>query len=220
MIDRDAHPPQVAAKDRLKPADHAQGLRSVIGIAGAASNTGKTWLCERLVSTLRKRDLPVTAIKVTRTHVATCPRENDGCGVCDSLRQPFEIIEDEDRLFRPGKDTGRYRAAGAETVLWLLVQPMHLAEGIASLFSKIPAGSLVVAEGNSFVEAVEADHVAMMLSGDELKPSAENLIERVHAFGARKRDQARAHEMLTKRNAPKVPLLLPDSLVTWLDALL
>ncbi|MCA9320385.1 MAG: hypothetical protein KDB53_06610, partial [Planctomycetes bacterium] len=113
---REQAPPAAKPEERFAWQDESPGLSGVLSIAGASSNTGKTTLVEASTRILRQLGHRVCALKVTRTHIGGCPRENDGCGTCDSLVQPFEIIEDRARLDVRGKDTGRYFGAGADQV--------------------------------------------------------------------------------------------------------
>ena len=118
---------------------------------------------------------------MTRTHIDTCPRNNDGCGVCDDLNQPFRIIRDMKELDVAGKDTGRYLAAGAAEVVWLIVDPKHTGAGVRAALEAIPKGALLVAEGNSFRDHVTGDSLAIMAMTDahEMKDSARHVVDRV-----------------------------------------
>src|SRR6188474_1479706 len=68
------------------------GIAATVGICGAASNAGKTWLCETVLRSLRADGWPTLALKVTRTHLGDCPRGISTCGTCDSLAGDYEIV--------------------------------------------------------------------------------------------------------------------------------
>jgi hypothetical protein len=159
------------------------GIAATVSICGAASNAGKTWLCESVLRDLRAEGRPTVALKVTRTHLGDCPRGIEACGTCDSLAADFELVRERARLDVPRKDTGRYFSAGADHVLWLLVKPSSVRAGLAAALAAVPAGCVLVAEGNSFRDYASADVTLMALSGSgTLKPSALHVVDRVDAW--------------------------------------
>lgn len=177
-------PPEKAPPGRrLDLRLRAVDLRGVVAVAGATSNAGKTRTVEMLLAALARERIPATALKVTRTHLTSCPRGHDACGTCDSLTGAFEIVRDKVRLAEPGKDTARYLAAGAGDVLWLLARPDAMEAGLAAVAAALRPGVVLVAEGNSFLDWAEVD-VALMAVWDREtpKPSAEHVIDRVDAF--------------------------------------
>ncbi|HGY92066.1 MAG TPA: hypothetical protein ENK43_12925 [Planctomycetes bacterium] len=195
----DAHEP-IPSRNAPPPSDPALRIATfarrpdlplVISITGASSNTGKTQLMERAIRHFRKRQWPVTALKVTRTHIGSCPRKNDACTTCDDLVHPFELVENILQLDVNGKDTGRYLAAGADQVLWLLVQPTQVGRGVARALDKVSPGHVLLVEGNSFRDWADA-HQTFMAVGRRLrvKPSARMILDRVDAFVAEAATQA------------------------------
>ena len=95
----------------------------MIGSAGA--NVGKTELACALIKKLG-RTTDITGIKVTtiRAKDGECPRGGQGCGVCSSLDEDFDIMEETDSDTE--KDTSRLLAAGAKRVFWLRVMKQRL----------------------------------------------------------------------------------------------
>ena len=179
-------PPRARDDERFSAREANADLGRVIAVTGSSSNAGKTWLAEACIGALRRRGRPLTALKVTRTHLGECPRRNDGCGTCDDLTRPFEIVTDPVRLGESGKDTARYRAAGANQVLWLLTNPYHTAAGLRAALTVVRAGSDLVAEGNSFRDFVAADVTMMALTcAHDVKPSANHIRDRVDVFVVR-----------------------------------
>jgi molybdopterin-guanine dinucleotide biosynthesis protein len=178
-------PPPLKAppERRLDPRRIAPHLRGTIAVAGATSNAGKTRTSELLLAALRRAGVPACALKTTRTHLVTCPRGNDACGTCDSLQGEFELVTDPRRIAEPGKDTARFLAAGAAQVLWLLAKPSAMEEGIRAALAAAAPGTVLVAEGNSFLDWTLVD-VALMAVWDREapKPSAEHVLERIDAF--------------------------------------
>src|SRR5688572_12940267 len=145
-----AEPRPSTPAERIDVRASFPAIAATVAICGAESNAGKTWLCETVLESLRADGRTTLALKVTRTHLGDCPRGISTCGTCDSLAGDFEIVSDRERLDVPRKDTGRYFAAGANRVLWLLVKPSSVRVGLLAALAEVPAGSVLVAEGNSF----------------------------------------------------------------------
>jgi molybdopterin-guanine dinucleotide biosynthesis protein len=179
---RSAAPRPSAPGERIQVAREFPQIAAVVSVCGAASNAGKTWLCEQILRGLCADGRRTLALKVTRTHLGDCPRGVTGCGTCDSLEGAFEIVRDPARLDVRGKDTGRYCEAGADRVLWLLVHPLAVRAALLAVLAEVPGGSVLVAEGNSFRDYASADVSLLALSaGGGLKPSAEHVLDRVDA---------------------------------------
>ncbi|MAG56607.1 MAG: hypothetical protein CMJ83_09985, partial [Planctomycetes bacterium] len=73
--------------------------------------------------------------------------------MCEDLSTPWRIVQDFESLNQPTKDTGRYLAAGAREVRWLIVNPDHVDAGVRSVLAGIEGGPIIV-EGNSFLDHV------------------------------------------------------------------
>jgi hypothetical protein len=176
-------PIPAAPGDRIDVRRRFPAVAATVAVCGAASNAGKTWLCEHLIRGFRSEARPVLALKVTRTHLGDCPRGITTCGTCDSLTGDFRIVRERDDLVVPGKDTARYVEAGADRVLWLLVKPAAVRAGILAALSEVPPGFTLVAEGNSFLDSASADAAIMALSSRGVRrESARNDNDRVDAF--------------------------------------
>jgi molybdopterin-guanine dinucleotide biosynthesis protein len=188
------------------------GIAAVVSVCGAASNAGKTWLCESVLRGLGAEGRTTLALKVTRTHLGDCPRGIDTCGTCDSLGGDFELVRDRELLDVPRKDTGRYFAAGAGGVLWLLVKPSSVRAGLLAALAEVPPGSVLVAEGNSFRDYASADVTLLALSAaGELKPSARHVLDRVDACVRDRRAPDRGRAPGSAGSVRGVPLLAPDA---------
>lgn len=122
-------------------------------IGAANRDAGKTEFACAVI----RRHAPtrrIVAVKVTCVHErgGSCPRGGEGCGVCGSLQGPYCLTEEQ----RPDlpKDTSRMLHAGAAQVFWLRVRMEALAEGMAAVLARIPAGTLVICESNSARQVV------------------------------------------------------------------
>lgn len=123
-------------------------------IGAANRNVGKTELACRLIERLAGEG-SVYGVKITviRDESGGCPRGGEGCGVCTSLFEPYEITSESQR--DTGKDTSRMLAAGADEVLWLRVHIAELEKGVAALRERVPANVPVICESNTARNAIE-----------------------------------------------------------------
>lgn len=211
--------PFVAANhdERFDVKDAAPGIAGVVSITGASSNSGKTGAAVRSIRALKELGHQVTALKITRTHTTRCPRENDDCGVCESLEDDYEIVTAIDRLDVRGKDTGRYVEAGADQVLWLLVRPAATATGVRAVLKMVTPGHVLVAEGNSFRDVASADLTLMAVSERErTKPSAYAILERIDAVVVCGAVGPRAEEVAEVISGERHPFVQAEDLAAWL----
>ena len=136
----------------------------MVGSTGRRS--GKTkFVCLLINRFCSSRD--IAGIKVTTVQKAnsSCPRGEQGCGVCSSLEGHFYITEETDS--RANKDTCRMLAAGAGKVFWLRVLRKHLEEGIVALLDVIGDDAVSVCESNSLRRVVEPGVFIMIKSPSE-----------------------------------------------------
>lgn len=124
-----------------------------IVIAGAHSNIGKTSLAEEML-----RNLPNwSALKVTvKKRASRCPR-GDNCGVCDELKEDFDIVTDKKTISQRGTDTARLKEAGAEKVVWLRATLKGLRAGLTESLQRLKGSEGIVIEGTSVLRYVKPD---------------------------------------------------------------
>ncbi|PIQ89915.1 MAG: hypothetical protein COV72_00565 [Candidatus Omnitrophica bacterium CG11_big_fil_rev_8_21_14_0_20_42_13] len=123
-----------------------------IVVSGERSGIGKTYLAERLLKNLRGW----SALKVTVARAGACQSVKN-CGLCRTVKDPFEIIRDERVIKQSKKDTARLKAAGAKEVIWLRARPQGLRKGLKKAlaqFSKCPG---IVIEGTSVLKFLKPD---------------------------------------------------------------
>lgn len=120
----------------------------ILMIGSADRNVGKTQLACELIRRHAPTQL-VVGVKITsvKDREVRCPRGGDGCGVCTEFTGNYCLTEE--RNGPPGKDTTRLLEAGAAHVFWLRVHHDALAEGVAALLERIPAGAAILCESNS-----------------------------------------------------------------------
>jgi len=124
----------------------------ILGSTGR--NTGKTEFACRLINRFSKTS-KVIGIKVTSIDrdEGFCPRGPESCGVCASLKNEYDIIEETEN--NTGKDTSRMLNAGAHKVYWLKVDKNYIEKGIKALIEQLPKDALIVAESNSLRTVIE-----------------------------------------------------------------
>lgn len=152
---------------------------AVIGVGGFTSNIGKTTLVCELLHHFSGWE----AIKTTRGHYRSCGKDPHTCCVSDLLDTEPVIRSGRELTDTAGKDTGRYWAAGAANVHWVIATDEQVAAGIQNAIARVEARGVIV-EGNSFAEYVCPDFFIMVARPDDLriKPTARRALGCVSAF--------------------------------------
>ncbi len=147
----------------------------IITVSGAHSGVGKTRVVEGLLKGLKGW----SALKVTVLHNGACPTHRD-CGACDAMESKFSIVDDEARLGEFGKDTGRFKAAGAKNVLWLRARSDGLRAGLKKAMSGFKDTNGIVIEGTSVLRHIKPDLAILVKNrNSNLKPSAKEALKKV-----------------------------------------
>lgn len=152
----------------------------VVTVSGTCSEVGKTtFVCELLAR------LPGwAAVKVTRGHYRSCGRDPDTCCVSGLLGEEPRVFSDPEDTGPPAKDTGRYWAAGAADVRWVVVARGQEREGIARALAELGGHPGVIVEGNTVVESLAPDLAVMVAQPGqkEIKVSARRIVGRMDAL--------------------------------------
>ncbi len=143
---------------------------------------GKTAIAEFVIRYLKDSTTgkpQISALKVTTRHSEGCSKSS--CHVCDSIKYPFETLNDKDVIEKKGKDTARLRNAGAENVVWLQSFPETLKDGINAALKSFAPDDIVVVEGNSFLSAHEVDFAIFVARPGvtTIKKSAKSAISKI-----------------------------------------
>ncbi|OGX23612.1 MAG: hypothetical protein A3J51_06745 [Omnitrophica WOR_2 bacterium RIFCSPHIGHO2_02_FULL_45_21] len=148
----------------------------IITVSGAHSGVGKTKVAEMLLKKLRGW----SAIKVTVSHRGNvCPRHRD-CGACDELGSDFAIVSDREIIEQKGKDTQRFKQAGAKDVLWLKARPRGLKQGLKKTLFMLKKARGIIIEGNSILKYLKPDLAIFVKRGNSVfKPSAKDIFNKV-----------------------------------------
>lgn len=149
----------------------------VATISGTCSEVGKT----TLVCQLLERLPGWAAVKVTRGHYRSCGRDPDTCCVSDLLGDEPRVFSDRQRTDVDGKDTGRYWAAGASDVRWVVGARGQEHDGLARALEELADHPGVLVEGNRIVKSCDPDFAIMVAHPDqtEVKSTARRILDRV-----------------------------------------
>ena len=153
-----------------------QAGRSIVAVAGFASNVGKTSLASRLIAALPGWE----AIKVTKGHYRSCGKDPAACCVSHLLSDEPLILSGRDANYSAGKDTARFWDAGASNVHWVIATRQQVADGVRTALARVAPGAPgVVVEGTGFVVDVPADVIVMVARPDsaDIKPSARRVFK-------------------------------------------
>ncbi|HEX8070563.1 MAG TPA: hypothetical protein VF546_11470 [Pyrinomonadaceae bacterium] len=154
-------------------------MLTTVAVGGFTSNAGKTTLvCELL------RALPGwEAIKQTRGHYRSCGKDPAACCVSPLLGDEPTLRSGRAETDEPGKDTGRYWAAGAANVHWLIATDGQIEVGIRQALARVRAPGVVI-EGNSFQPHVALDFAVMVVPRvlARMKPTARRVVARCDAL--------------------------------------
>ena len=148
----------------------------IITVSGAHSGVGKTKVMEVLLRMLKGW----SALKVTVSHRnGLCPVHKD-CNTCDELHSDFSIISRKEILETKGKDTQRFKAAGAAKVLWLKSKPEALENGLKKALRLFDETKGLIIESNSALKYIKPDLAIFVKNRNSiLKPSAKEILKRV-----------------------------------------
>lgn len=154
-------------------------MEQMILIGSTGRNSGKTTLAVELIKKWTN-SFPVIALKVTtiKDKSGKCPRGGHGCGVCTSIKENFELVEELNKT--KNKDTSLLLASGAEKVYWLKCLHTHLYDGIEHFMSQIPKNALIICESNSLRKVVTPGSFIMLKSTENhvIKQSANEVIDK------------------------------------------
>ncbi len=147
----------------------------VITVSGAYSGIGKTTFIEELLKQLKGWP----CLKVTLMHKGLrCPIHKN-CGACNKLDSKFCIVTDKKILEQKGKDTYRFKQAGAKQVFWLKAQTQEgLKQGLKKAMAMFGKSKGLIVEGTSVLKYLHPD-LAVFITGNESpwKESAKEVVK-------------------------------------------
>ncbi len=107
-------------------------LPNVFLIGAFEKDSGKTSLCEKIISDFKETGIYAVKITVSRS---------------DEQIERYSITEETEKNSK--KDTGRYKLAGAVKVFWIRCNSFSSKKAITELFDMIPKDVMVVCESNT-----------------------------------------------------------------------
>lgn len=152
----------------------------LVTVSGTCSEVGKT----SLVCALIERLPGWAAVKVTRGHYRSCGRDPDTCCVSPLLGDEPRVFAERTETDVDGKDTGRYWAAGAADVRWVVCARGQEGEGLRRALDQLDGHAGAIVEGNLVVRSVRPD-LALLVAHPgqkEVKSSAVKIFDRLDAL--------------------------------------
>lgn len=133
----------------------------MIQIGSTGRNSGKTMVAKALIQRFKGQE-PIYALKIITItgQRGKCQRGGVGCGICTSIEDGFELIEETNSL--GSKDTMALLRAGSQKVFLLKAFEAHLLEGFKAFLAQVPADAGIICESNSLREYIQPGLFIMM----------------------------------------------------------
>lgn len=148
---------------------------NMILIGSTGKNSGKTYFGTMLAKHLADKK-KVEVLKVaTVCEGATCIYGKEGCGICERFPGGYRLDEELDA--GSGKDTSLYLANGASRAVLMKSTKESMLEGFEEFIGTVDEDSLILCESNSLGALVEPGLFIMVKGSDEIKPSAQEVME-------------------------------------------
>lgn len=166
----------VNALEGLKTYYEQINMPHMVMIGSTGRNSGKTTLAIELIKKW-KMNHKIIGLKVTTIHdeKGPCPRGGEGCGVCESLKENYEILEETNP--HSEKDTSLLLNAGSNRVFWLKAKRPYIEEGIRAFMAQCDPEALIICESNSLRHVVKPGMFIMLKSGEpSIKTSAKKVM--------------------------------------------
>jgi hypothetical protein len=154
---------------------------ALVVVGGQSRHVGKTSVVAGLISAMPERGW--TAAKITQDpHGAFAVADAD-------VSASILIHEERDRAGE--SDSSRYLAAGAQSAFWVRIRHDRIAQAMPSLLQHLKMPENLILESNRALEFLNPQVSLMVVDYGslEVKPSAQDLLHRVHAIV--KREAAR-----------------------------
>lgn len=148
----------------------------MIQIGSTGRNSGKTTIAKEIIANYLKNTSVFGLKIITITgERGKCQRGTLGCGICTSIDEGFELIEENER--DGTKDTMELLKSGCQKVYLLKVFREHLLEGFLTFLELVPANTWIVCESNSIREVVKPSLFIMMDNKKKSKASAVKVMD-------------------------------------------
>ena len=148
----------------------------VLEIGSTGRNSGKTFFAKDII--MRYKDkYPIVALKIITIRGArgVCQRGGVGCGICTSIDEGYELIEETNA--RGKKDTMELLKSGCQKAYLLKAFEDSLLKGFEAFLKEIDAETLVICESNSLRKYILPGLFVMINNQRGMKKSAEEVLE-------------------------------------------
>lgn len=147
----------------------------LLEIGATGRNSGKTFFAKEVIHRV-KSDHKIVALKiVTIKQRGVCQQGENGCGMCTSIDNGFELIEETNHLGM--KDTMQMLQAGCKRVFMLKAFENSLIDGFEAFLKKVGNDVLVICESNSLRNYLKPGLFVMIHNQVNIKPSAQKVLE-------------------------------------------
>jgi hypothetical protein len=152
-------------------------VSSLVQIGSTGRNSGKTTIAKALIRKYNQ-EFTIYGLKIITISGArgACQRGAVGCGICTSIDEGYELIEEKNRC--GNKDTMQLLQAGCKKVYLLKAFQEHLLAGFQAFLALVPQDTLIVCESNSLREVVKPAYFIMMDNQKGMKKTAAKVIDR------------------------------------------
>ena len=151
---------------------------AIVVVGGHSRNIGKTSVVAGLIAALPL--LRWTAFKVTQFGHGVCSADGQPCA-CQTADHAAAISEE--RGLRPGTDSGRFLAAGAERSFWVRTRQGQLFEAMPRIRAELARSHHAILESNSVLQFLRPDVYLSVLDPavEDFKVSARRFLDRADA---------------------------------------
>lgn len=148
----------------------------LLEIGSTGRNSGKTFFAKDIIERY-KGQYSIVALKIITIRGArgVCQRGGTGCGICTSIDDGFELIEENNA--RGKKDTMELLKSGCERAYLLKAFEDSLSKGFEAFLEKISKDTLVICESNSLRKYLIPGCFIMINNQRGIKKSASEVLD-------------------------------------------
>ena len=148
----------------------------LLEIGSTGRNSGKTFFAKDIILRL-KDEHELVALKIITIKGArgVCQRGEVGCGICTSIDQGYELIEEKNA--RGKKDTMEMLKSGCKRVFMLKAFEDSLMDGFQAFMEEVGQEAMIICESNSLRNLVIPGQFVMIDNQKGMKKSAQMVID-------------------------------------------
>jgi len=148
----------------------------LLEIGATGRNSGKTFFAKDIIARY-KDEHKIVALKIItiRGKRGVCQRGEEGCGICTSINEGYELIEEKNA--RGKKDTMEMLKSGCDRVFMLKAFEDSLVDGFKAFLEEVGNDSMIICESNSLRKYIQPGQFVMINNQRGIKKSAKEVIE-------------------------------------------